>query len=350
MKIVLIVIGLLGIATTLLPLVRSDSWWVRIFDFPRLQITVALVLALGLYLIFGWPIGSADNIFLIALAGCLAHQGYMMFPYTRLAKKQVQWSLDSTDESTLTLLFANVLQENRNADGLTQIVKEADPDILLTVETDDWWAAQLEEFKTTHPHFVLQPQDDTYGMLLYSKLKLIGATVKFLVEDNVPSVHAQVELRSGKMVEIRCLHPPPPFPTVDEQSTERDAELLIVGKELKKLDGPAIVFGDLNDVAWSRTNYLFQDISGLLDPRIGRGFYNTFHAKYPFMRFPLDHCFHSNHFRLVDFRRLAYYGSDHFPVFIKLSYEPDAAAEQDELQADQSQQEEADEKIEKKLG
>jgi endonuclease/exonuclease/phosphatase (EEP) superfamily protein YafD len=128
---------------------------------------------------------------------------------------------------------------------------------------------------------------------------------------------------------------------------ERDAELLIVGKEVKGKKDPIIVLGDLNDVAWSRTNNLFQDISGLLDPRIGRGFYHTFHAKYPFIRFPLDHFFHSNHFRLVDLRRLAYFGSDHFPVFIELSYEPDASVEQEELQADHSEQQEAAEKIEK---
>ena len=96
-----------------------------------------------------------------------------------------------------------------------------------------------------------------------------------------------------------------------------------------------------------RTNNLFQDISGLLDPRIGRGFYHTFHAKYPFIRFPLDHFFHSNHFRLVDLRRLAYFGSDHFPVYIELSYEPDAENEQEELHADESQKKEAEEKVEK---
>jgi endonuclease/exonuclease/phosphatase (EEP) superfamily protein YafD len=101
----------------------------------------------------------------------------------------------------------------------------------------------------------------------------------------------------------------------------------------------------LNDVAWSRTNYLFQNISGLLDPRIGRGFYHTFHAKLPLIRFPLDHFFHSNHFRLVDFRRLDYFGSDHFPVYIKLSYEPEAEIEQEELTATESEKTEAREKI-----
>ena len=105
--------------------------------------------------------------------------------------------------------------------------------------------------------------------------------------------------------------------------------------------------GDLNDVAWSRTNYLVQDISGLLDPRIGRGFFNTFHAKLPFLRFPLDHVFHSNHFRLIDFRRLPAFGSDHFPVFIALSFEPEATAQQPQLHADGDEKQEAERKIDK---
>jgi len=187
-------------------------------------------------------------------------------------------------------------------------------------------------------------------MLLYSRLELIDPKVKFLLQDDIPSIHGRLKLRSGKELELRCLHPRPPFPTEDESSTNRDAEILIVGKENKEKPAPFVVMGDLNDVAWSRTNYLFQDISGLLDPRIGRGFYHTFHASYPFLRFPLDHFFHSNHFRLVDFRRLGYFGSDHFPVYIKLSYETDAIHEQEELQADQSQKEEAHEKVEAAVG
>src|ERR1044072_6491852 len=104
--------------------------------------------------------------------------------------------------------------------------------------------------------------------------------------------------------------------------------------------------GDLNDVAWSRTNDLFQRISGLLDPRIGRGVFNSVHAGYFFLRFPLDHFFHATHFRLIEFSRLAYFGSDHFPMFIRLSYEPEAERQQKAPQADASDKAEADEKIE----
>jgi endonuclease/exonuclease/phosphatase (EEP) superfamily protein YafD len=348
LRIALFALGAAMIVATALPLLRSDRWWVRIFDFPRIQITFLLAAALALYPFFAGGFGAADYLLLALLAASLVYQAFMMFPYTPLARRQVQQSEAGRAGATFSLLFANVLMTNRNAARLKELIRAADPDIILTVETDDWWEGQLREFERTHPHAVRRPQGNTYGMLLYSRLELVSPKVEFLVQNDIPSIHARVKLPAGQEVGLHCLHPRPPFPTEDERATERDAELLLVGRSIKDEEPiPVVVLGDLNDVAWSRTNYLFQDVSGLLDPRIGRGFYNTFHAKYPFMRFPLDHFFHSNHFRLVDFRRLPYFGSDHFPVFISLSYEPDAEAEQPELQATRDEQREATEKIEK---
>jgi endonuclease/exonuclease/phosphatase (EEP) superfamily protein YafD len=346
-EILLVVFGLLMVAATLLPLARADAWWVRVFDFPRIQVAVLLAATLAGHLALRRGEGAWALAFDAALALCLAYQCYRMFPYTRLARPQVERSRNPEPGSSVRLLFANVLMTNREAGRLRELVREADADIILAVEADAWWKEQLGELERTHPHTVLQPQDNTYGMLLYSRLALTGVEVRFLVQDDIPSIHGRARMPSGREFEFHCLHPRPPFPTEDERSTERDAELLLVGKAIKGRETPVVVFGDLNDVAWSRTNNLFQKVSGLLDPRVGRGFYNTFHAVYPFVRFPLDHFFHSAHFRLVDFRRLPAFGSDHFPVFIALSFEPDAARRQPEKHADADERQEADEKIEK---
>ncbi len=100
---------------------------------------------------------------------------------------------------------------------------------------------------------------------------------------------------------------------------------------------PAIVAGDLNDVAWSHTTRRFCQISGLLDPRIGRGLFNSFHAWIPLVRFPIDHVFHSNDFRVADLRRLENFGSDHFPVFVTLDYQPHRAHEHPNPEPDSAQ-------------
>lgn len=347
MELTLLLVGLSMILFTILPLIQSNVWWVRIFDFPRLQIIIILAIVLGAYFSIATIETSLQVLFIGVLLASLIYQCYMIFPYTPLARRQVQPSLQVNQHTRCRLFFANVLMSNRQSGSLREQIRQADPDIILAVETDLWWQQELNEFAVTHPFTVHYPLDNTYGMLLYSRFELSTAEVKFLIEDDIPSIHALVILPNGEEVSIHCLHPRPPFPTEAMESTERDAEILLVGRMIKQNRRPAIVMGDLNDVAWSYTNYLFQDISGLLDPRIGRGLFNTFHAHMPLLRFPLDHFFHSNHFRLVELKRLPHFGSDHFPVLITLSYELDAPLEQAQLQAAPEQVQEATERIAK---
>src|SRR5688572_9521266 len=344
-EIILYTLGLLMVTATLLPLIDLDRWWVRVFDFPRLQIAFLLAVVLAAYIALRNESSAWEYVFIAAASGCLLYQAYRMYPYTPLARRQVQPSRSTDPSAAFSLLFANVLMTNRNSEGLLRLIERYDPDVILTVECDSWWERQLAGMVRSHPYTVLQPQDNTYGMLLYSRLDLRNAKVQFLVQNDVPSIHASMRLRCGVEVELRCLHPRPPVPNENPRSTERDAELLIIGKEMKQNQVPAVVLGDLNDVAWSQTHDLFRAISGLLDPRIGRGFYHTFNAKWPLIRFPLDHFFHSRHFRLVDFRRLPKFGSDHFPVYIKLSFEPDAEEQQEPEAASADDRRAAQEKI-----
>ena len=334
------------VAATVLPFVRSDYWVVRIFDFPRMQITVAFAAVLAAHLWVREDPGVADRWFLGLLVVCLAYQIYRMWPYTPLHRKQVQRIRAPDRRHSLSILISNVLMTNRESGKLLALIREYDPDVILTVETDDWWEQQLRDLEKTHPHTLKQAQDNTYGMLLYSCLELVDPQIRFLIEDDIPSFHTDVRLESGDEVRLRCLHPRPPAPGESTRSTERDAELLLVAKQLKSQDLPTVVVGDLNDVAWSHTNDLFQNVSRLLDPRIGRGFFSTFNANWPLIRFPVDHAFVSQHFGVEEFAVLRHVGSDHFPVYARLSLTPEAiAANESPRPADAGEEAEASEKI-----
>jgi endonuclease/exonuclease/phosphatase (EEP) superfamily protein YafD len=230
-------------------------------------------------------------------------------------------------ETNISLLIFNVLMENENYDCALKMILRYDADIVLLAEPDAKWAENLAPLKEKYEYTVFCPLDNRYGMMLYSRLPLHDTELQFLIQADIPSIHTQVRLPTGRDIALHGVHPRPPMPGENTRSTERDGELLLVGKAIRESDLPCIVAGDLNDVAWSRTTQLFKRISGLLDPRVGRGFYNTFHAHYPFLRVPLDHVFHSPHFRLASLERVDdACGSDHFPVYICLSLEPDAPA------------------------
>jgi endonuclease/exonuclease/phosphatase (EEP) superfamily protein YafD len=169
--------------------------------------------------------------------------------------------------------------------------------------------------------------------------------VRFLLKQDIPSIRTGVRLRSGEVVTLYGLHPEPPAPSEAETSLPRDAELVLAGREIAEGPGSAIIAGDFNDVAWSHTSRLFRRISRLLDPRIGRGMYNTFHARYWPLRWPLDHIFVSDTFVLRRLQRLPAFGSDHFPVYVALDHAPAARAVQDPPSPDADDHAEARDKL-----
>jgi endonuclease/exonuclease/phosphatase (EEP) superfamily protein YafD len=335
-------LAVLTVVLTGLSLLRARAWWVRMWDFPRVQVGLLGALSLALLGASG-ELTDATAVAAVPVGAAVLWQAGLVWRYTRLAPREVQDARAPEPGSTLSLVMSNVLQDNRDAGRLTRVLRDADADVVLCVETDAWWAERLDAMarEAGYAHAVRCPLENTYGMLLYSRLPLEDARVDFLVQPDIPSMQAMVRLRGGARVWLNCVHPRPPAPGESDESLERDAELLAVGKRVRGATTPVVVCGDLNDVAWSRTTRLFQKVSRLVDPRKGRGFHSTFHARWPGFRYPLDHIFHSDEFRLVALRRLPYVGSDHFPVFVKLSYEPAAAAEQEAPAADATDEREA---------
>ncbi|MCB2054471.1 MAG: endonuclease/exonuclease/phosphatase family protein [Geminicoccaceae bacterium] len=340
MKIVLLVCAVLLVGATALSVVRSGRWWIRGCDFPRMQIAVLLAVLLPVHLALYGVSSWLDGLVAGALLASLAYQLWRIVPYTPLHRPQVARATATGGGRSIRFMVANVLMTNRRADDLLALVREADPDLLLTVETDGWWDRRLSVLDRDYPWSVKHPLDNTYGLHLFSRLELVDPQLRFLMRDDTPSVQTRVRLASGDLIDFWGLHPRPPSPGQDTE--KRDAEILLVGEEVKVAARPAIVAGDLNDTAWSHTSRLFQRISHTLDPRIGRGMYATFHARWPIFRWPLDHVFHDASFTLVHLERLAYFGSDHFPVLAELRYAPHAESRQSEPpDADEEEENEA---------
>jgi endonuclease/exonuclease/phosphatase (EEP) superfamily protein YafD len=309
------------IVLTLLPLSRSGRGWVRIWDFPRAQI--AVLGALAEVAMLRWASSHrADRTLTAALTAALLYQSARMAPYTPLYPRQVPSSVDPPPERCIRLLMANVLQENRRCDLVLAAIADADPDVILLVETDEWWAGALASLDRDYRWAERRPQDNHYGMLLWSRLPIEACELRFVVDPGVPSMRATIRLRSGDEVVVYAVHPPPPLP--DSPSYGRDAELVLTGQEIAADGRPSIVIGDLNDVAWSHTAKLFRRVSHMVDPRVGRGTFSTFHAEHRLARYPLDHVFHTRDFTLNDLRVLRYTGSDHFPIVADLAFTPAA--------------------------
>lgn len=333
---------LIVFAATLIPLIPSREWYIQIFDYPRLQTFLIALLCLAWYLVGYFKRGRRGYIAIIMLIIVVIVQAYKAVPYTPFSKKQVlDAGSDTSKNSSVSLLICNVLQHNEEYGKVLEKIYRFDPDMIITTETDSKWEKQLEVLHSKYPNRVPVPQSNLYGMHLYSKFPLTQTQVRYLVEPDIPSIKTKVQLVSGNWINLIVLHPRPPVPGESSDSRERDSEIIMIGKEVKKLDEPVIVAGDFNDVAWSENTELFQETSGLLDPRRGRGFYNTFHAKYPVFRWPLDHIFHSNHFKLIEMERLGKVNSDHFPMFVKLSFEPSEKHDQPEVQKEKDTDKEA---------
>lgn len=272
---------------------------------------------------------------------------YRILPYSTLWEKEtLAMENSSKEEKELKIMTVNVLQKNHEYGKLIDLINERDPDIILLVEVNKGWVKNLAPIEEEYQVTLKEPLENTYGMAFYTKLSAEVKEIRFLIADDIPSVFARLKLPSGELIEVYGLHPKPPQ-IKTKNTTNRDAELVTVAKSASKSKLPTIVMGDLNDVAWSHTTRLFRRISGLLDPRVGRGTYATFPAGVPFFHFPLDYVFTSEDWKLKDLEVLPSIGSDHYPIFISLLYDALAPQRQEGLEKEKGDEKEARKTIQK---
>ena len=169
---------------------------------------------------------------------------------------------------------------------------------LLLLEPGPEWAQAVAAAGARLSAIALaEPVPNTYGMILLSRLPMTGRIDASAAARRAVGRGAADSCAAGRGSILHALHPEPPWPGDD--SGERDAELVATGREVRNARARRDRASAISTTSPGRApRGCSKNVAGMGDPRVGRGFYPTFNAKYPLLRWPLDHLFVTPHFEV----------------------------------------------------
>ncbi len=304
------------IVGTYLPFFNSKNWFFRDFDYIRSHLMIVLLWLFLLSFLFE---SSNPLLFLqFCIFVSVSTQAYFIYPYMniRLTQKKRNKNL-----KTLSILSINVHQDNSKYWNLIELVKEVKPDIVFTMETNKTWEKNISDLEKIYPYTKKNALENMYGMHIYSKVKLENIEVLHLRSKDRPTIHAELKWDKNRIIHLFWFHPPPPSPTESETSIPKDSELKILANKITQLDEEVLVCGDFNSVAWSKGIKSFVKISGLIDARKWRGLFPSCPAILWKLAFPIDLLFHTKKIKVLELKPLKNIGSDHLPIYFKITIE-----------------------------
>jgi len=292
------------VLVSLLPLGARLSWHIDLTTHFRVQYLAAAVILLALLALRRrWRICAA-------LGVAAAISAAPLLPY-------LPWSGSAGSTTTaapLTVLSVNVSFRPFSARRLLEIVREANPDVLVMQEFTPHAAEVLADLDATYAHHLKFPADGPYGIALWSRFELEGAQLFAL--GRLPAIEARVRSPSGTFAVIGVhLN----APTTPRRAQARDEELRQLAIRSVAVDGPLIVAGDFNLTPYSPQFSDWLAVSGLTDTRRGRTLSASWPAVLPILGIPIDHVAVSSEFEIRAHRRLPDFGSDHYGVLVELA-------------------------------
>jgi len=202
----------------------------------------------------------------------------------------------------VSIVFANVLCDNRAFDRVPAMVRAQGPDLFIASETTPEWMAHLDTLKDRYPYrFYAGP--GIFGIAAFAR-RPFAARVLRIGRHKMPLGRLEFD----DMV-VLVAHPQPPARY--GLATENRAYLETLARLAKASTKPVIVAGDLNATLWSHSLAPLLRI-GMQWPA-GSGLSYSWPAGQPYMMIQIDHIL-TRGAVAGTWRALPDIGSDHFPV------------------------------------
>lgn len=301
----------------LLPLSKSGAWWIRAWDYPRPLIAVFTFVTLILTLTI---VESELKWILTLVVMAFLFQEYRRLGLYLFKSLNFKPTSGLRGQGTLSvdILTFNVQVENTNTERLEEWLSANHADVIALFETNPVWKNWSEEkMETQYPFQYHEMVDNGYAISFLSTLPVENVKVSYLIDEGVPSIECDLFSPDDEKVKIFCVHPRPPRPQ-DGPSDQKDGELARLAGQIRNITSPVLVLGDFNDVPWSRSMSHFLKASVLTDPRQGRGLLPTVPSCAPWLGFPIDHIFCSDHFWVERLKVVRSLGSDHRPLYARV--------------------------------
>jgi endonuclease/exonuclease/phosphatase (EEP) superfamily protein YafD len=226
-----------------------------------------------------------------------------------------------TQSPELTVMTANILFGQADADALVREVRERRVDVLFVEELTPSATQRLREagLETLLPSSVLAPAPEAAGTGLWSRLPVNALAAVPGTMFAMP--RARLDLPSGSSVTVTAVHPT--SPTNDASTSRWRRELTALRQTLEGTPGRQVVAGDFNA---TRDHAPFRQLldAGLVDAADAQGWTawpgmtwpaHRFHP--PLMR--LDHVVVSTGFGVRDVDVVEIPGTDHRAVVARLT-------------------------------
>lgn len=230
--------------------------------------------------------------------------------------------LSSNETPQIKIESFNVNVENKEYSAAINVVRKDKPDVALFIEIQDTWYNNLKTgLKDIFPYSFRSPGG---GLAVFSRIPLEDARGVNLDE---AGHHLVTNLKvNGKTIHFIGTHPM--VPVKPWTFHRRNRQLAALEKYINQQQKPVIVAGDFNLSPWSPYYRKFIKKTNLHNTRLGFGILPSWprpatHVKIPnwflpLLNIPIDHCFVSKDFGVVNTRISQNGNSDHAAIVVDL--------------------------------
>lgn len=312
----LFLVGLFLSGLVLLSFFAPANWMLELLTHFRLQYSLGLLTIVLILVVLKKPLPA------MLLSVFLLMNSLLIAPFylpTNWRATATNHTLDTNQQVKYSVLFANINYGNQNLDRLLDRIEFENPDLLVTVETDQQKFDQLTPQLSQYPHTFHVNRGQRLGTSIWSKQPFVtDPNVIWDESQTYPTIRFQLPASDSlQPLVVYAVHPPPPITSSTTEARNQIFGLLAnqIGQEV----GPILVVGDFNATSWSPNfSQLIQD-SKLSDTRVANGLQPSWPTFLPsLLRIPIDHVLVNNLVQVISRQTLPSIGSDHLPVLVEI--------------------------------